>query len=349
MWVWCNGRWEHVDSAETLFLVACEVHLTPEMADFWHLPLSIYSRHPFRLTIGHKVHGQQLRSSWLNPFPSSLEERDPALDNMSIEAAASNYATSNANKEQRETLRESILNIRLPIEIYNPTVLLRPWGSAVDPDERRYVPWNTTPLTTEELCGFYKNSSEDEKAAMTRYARIIEALRGTEGKEKATLWRSLMECEWTYWQEGGGLTAPANFPRSSQRQTNHASREMDVQPQGIPQLGRNRGFRNPSLFCWMNSAIQLLFEIIPIRDCILRYSIVQTRAPYNPFEVSERMLVSSLQDLLQSLQADDAGPPLDVAYFTHCCEVLDYQTHSRGDYEIRWTGSLNQDPDEFLG
>jgi hypothetical protein len=201
---------------------------------------------------------------------------------------------------------------------------------------------------TEELCGLYEKSSKDGKAAMTRYVRIIESLRGAEGEEKATLWRSLVQTELTYWQ-GGGLTVPRNFSRTNQEQTNQASHdETDVQLPGIPQLGRNRGFRNRSLFCWMNSAIQLLFEIIPIRDCILPYSIAQTRAACKPLKVAERMLLSSLQDLLQSMQADDAGPPLDAAYSTYCCEVLDSQTHRGEEYVVRWTGCLNQNSDEFL-
>lgn len=90
MFLWCNGRFGHFDAAETLYLETVMQVCNGTPNDFLGLPLTIFTRHPCRLSLSKLRHHEPERSAWKNRQPVSLADRDPTLLNMAAETWASN-------------------------------------------------------------------------------------------------------------------------------------------------------------------------------------------------------------------------------------------------------------------
>ena len=89
------------DDIETVFIECGWQILDVKLSDgLFDLPISIYIRHPLRFTVARRQHGMQLRSAWANPHPTTIEERDPAKDNKSIEACIVNWTKADFDKDQ---------------------------------------------------------------------------------------------------------------------------------------------------------------------------------------------------------------------------------------------------------
>ncbi|KAK1815725.1 hypothetical protein LTR12_009912 [Friedmanniomyces endolithicus] len=119
MWIWCNGRWVQSDSIETLFLEAIWQYL--EGNPRWlRLPLMATLRDPFRFAVAHAHHGRQLRSRWLQWEPTSIDDRDDSLLNMSFETAVENYAKNNYNEELYDEMVADFETLRVGSHLWNP-------------------------------------------------------------------------------------------------------------------------------------------------------------------------------------------------------------------------------------
>lgn len=147
-WYWCNRRWPQIDTVETLFLTACLFCLDDEKQEFLNLPLSFYCRHPLRVVIAHKVHGEPLQSGWRVPFPTALDDWVEEKNNMLLDTDFSNRLkhTTSETDEQALMVREHLLNINLSTEMYDPKILLRPCHRSGS----RYQPWKSDESMSDE-------------------------------------------------------------------------------------------------------------------------------------------------------------------------------------------------------
>lgn len=65
-------------------------------------------------------HGQQLRSGWAVPTPSSIDDRDETLNNMLFETCSSNYMKSNARESVCKEALEDFDKVQVPTKWYDP-------------------------------------------------------------------------------------------------------------------------------------------------------------------------------------------------------------------------------------
>jgi hypothetical protein len=110
---------------ECIFQVCCPIY-----KEFLGLPLSIYIRHPLRFAVAHKKHGQQLRSGWTTPNPTSLQDREEELNNMLFETATSNWVKSDFAEDTYDQIRADLENIHIDKRFYDPN--FKPAANLVD-------------------------------------------------------------------------------------------------------------------------------------------------------------------------------------------------------------------------
>lgn len=113
MRVACNDKWDTIDTVVTIYLECVWQNLERDFKDPFGLPMVVYVRHPLRFAIAHEVHGQQMRTGWTHGLPSSIDDRDDALSNISIETCLVNYAKGNVSNDLYQQLYEDLLKIEV--------------------------------------------------------------------------------------------------------------------------------------------------------------------------------------------------------------------------------------------
>lgn len=113
---------------------------------------------------------------------------------------------------------------------------------------------------------------------------------------------------------------------------------LDGVPQG-PNWNRTRGFANPALFCYQNSACHTLFGIEPIRDRILDIVVPEENTDSQPLELRVRLeVIRQLQTVLRRLGAQSIVS-IDPRLLGQACFLI----------QSKFDGQKNEDPYEFFG
>lgn len=114
------GRWEHVDTPETIWLECLWQQGNPDCKEFLNLPLCVDTRHLFRFAVAHKKHHEQMLTGWIVPHPTSLDDYDASQCNILIEAHFSNNLKKDFPEEVYPEILDAIKNIQVPKEYYTP-------------------------------------------------------------------------------------------------------------------------------------------------------------------------------------------------------------------------------------
>lgn len=278
MWGACNGLWPQVDTADTLYLSACMHHLDPSRKEWLNLPISHFNLHPFRLSIGHDVHDRILRSGWTTPFPSSLSQYDEKLNNLLIETAFSNFFKSNATDNDCARAREHLLSISLPKDLYCPRELLRPSHR----NGPQYALWSINGPATSD------NPRELSVRSGLRAAALTSAVQASSNSYEV----SKLE---------DAVTSKAGKPLARALPASKAGINGSTSPNTLVKPCHH-GIENLARPCWLNSIIQFLHMIEPLRQGICLFN-------NNGIKGSSRVdrarhdMISALKEVFEALNS----------------------------------------------
>ncbi|KAM0718170.1 hypothetical protein Q7P37_006502 [Cladosporium fusiforme] len=116
----CNRKHETVDSVTTLFLEGVYQHLKHSGRDeLFGLPMTIYSKHPLCMSIGHRHHGEQMRTGFKTLHPTALSDYDEGLSNICFEAQVTNHAKFDYPEDDYEMIHNDLLKARLETAHYS--------------------------------------------------------------------------------------------------------------------------------------------------------------------------------------------------------------------------------------
>lgn len=150
MYLDCNGKWDHVNGTETIFLEAIIQCVLGDDNDNdnksrprLYLPMSVYTRRPLRFAVAHHHHGEQLRSGWVKAEPTSFPaDYDATLNNMLFESSIENYVKSEFDEDTVPAVFERIRQVDLSMEYYNPDHILQLDSDDEDEDGENEPIWN---------------------------------------------------------------------------------------------------------------------------------------------------------------------------------------------------------------
>jgi hypothetical protein len=120
----CNAKWETVDNCVTVFLeLVLQYFRNDEKDEFLGLPMTIFLRHKLNFSIGHRRHGQQMRTGFKSLHPTSLvEDYDEDLNNICFETVLSNHIKWDFTDSQYEVIHQDLRTVRLRTEYYSVPV-----------------------------------------------------------------------------------------------------------------------------------------------------------------------------------------------------------------------------------
>jgi hypothetical protein len=121
MRLFCNRKHETIDSVITLFLEGVYQHLKFKGRDeFLNLPMTIYSKHALCLSIGHKHHGQQMRTGFKTLQPTDLSQHyDENMNNICFETQISNFTKWDYPEGDYDKIRTDMRSIHLKTAHYD--------------------------------------------------------------------------------------------------------------------------------------------------------------------------------------------------------------------------------------
>lgn len=119
-WDLCNRNGEQVDTTETLYLEHCWQQCDPTYTEFLGLILVAWRAHPCRFTIGKRNHNLSMRTGWKTVTPSSIDDRDDALNNVLFESCTFNWLKNNFADSECAQIRQEISRISLSNEYFDP-------------------------------------------------------------------------------------------------------------------------------------------------------------------------------------------------------------------------------------
>ncbi|KAG5819150.1 hypothetical protein H9Q74_000776 [Fusarium xylarioides] len=198
MKAWCNRYWPTYDTVETIFLEcifqACVLrcilkiddefyglkkHLKAKYSPLLGLPLAIAYHDGLTFAIGHAEHGRGMFTGW-PAKPSRLDERLDAdeTNNLRIESRTENFLKADYDESTYSQLKEMIMNIDLPKEVYDKT--LKPGKlSEADFDALR---WDGEDVKDEELyndgIGLFDTHFLQEDESKTLETSAVSATQG---------------------------------------------------------------------------------------------------------------------------------------------------------------------------
>ncbi|KAL1888150.1 hypothetical protein Sste5346_009760 [Sporothrix stenoceras] len=192
----CNGLDETVDDKTTLLLeclfmysVTTAVNLTDgvwsaqvkstwklKYGDLLGLPLVFHRHNPLSVSIGHRLHGKQMRTGW--PIAStSIGDRIDELNNILLESRTINLLKSNFPGEKYLFLKDLIRQISLPTSVFDPSVVF----SVVPDDLQDFLDYDHNKSAATGL----NDSDEEDDIQISDWqaADIVSDLNGSSDEE----------------------------------------------------------------------------------------------------------------------------------------------------------------------
>jgi hypothetical protein len=120
----CNAKWETIDNCVTVFLeLVLQYFRNDEKDEYFGLPMTIYIRHQLNFSIGHRQHGQQMRTGFKTLYPTSLDEDyDEDLNNICFETTLSNRIKWGFDDTDYEAIHQDLRTVHLQTEHYSVPV-----------------------------------------------------------------------------------------------------------------------------------------------------------------------------------------------------------------------------------
>lgn len=133
MWLECNGKWETIDTAETLMLECLYQCSQPgcnagEVLGLRSL-LTVLLWSPLKFSVAHLHHGMQMRTGWAGMKPVDVSQYDSEHCNISIEAWITNLMKYCFLEEAYDEIVDVVKNLSLTKEIYDPDLVPETTGA----------------------------------------------------------------------------------------------------------------------------------------------------------------------------------------------------------------------------
>ncbi|KAK5708912.1 hypothetical protein LTR17_020240 [Elasticomyces elasticus] len=168
----CNRYWETLDTEEGIAAELMWQMATDEEAylEFLNLPRSMKMRHALMMSLGKKIHGQQMLTGW-PAHPRELSDRDDSKNNLLGETNFSNTFKGNLQKEGCLQGREYIGKINVPKEKYDrdlPPPSGKPITANLKEVEAAYDAQGFEPMTQ-------KGQEADKNDLMAHFNAVADA------------------------------------------------------------------------------------------------------------------------------------------------------------------------------
>jgi hypothetical protein len=116
----CNAKWETIDNTVTLFLECVLQYLKFGGKDeFFGAPMTIYVKHALIFSIGHRRHGEQMRTGFKTPYPQDLDDYDESISNICFETHLANHVKWNHSESEYEIIHEDLRKVHLNTDYYS--------------------------------------------------------------------------------------------------------------------------------------------------------------------------------------------------------------------------------------
>ena len=156
LWSYCNRCWVTIDTVTGIYLEcifqACiwkmpvgdgdfvKLRLKATYEDLLGLPLTAKRHDPLNYNLGHRCHGEQMRTGW-PAWPQPIESLSQRLErdeenNILLETQASNYLKHNFHEKWYPDFVQMVKDIRVPLELANPLLPLSPRNVEFEFDTR---------------------------------------------------------------------------------------------------------------------------------------------------------------------------------------------------------------------
>lgn len=104
----------------TLLLECIFQHLKFSGKDeFLGLPMTVFEKHPLNFSIGHRHHGNQMRTGFSGLYPHSLEDYDEELSNICFETHLSNHTKWDHAESEYDDIRKDMASVHLVTAHYS--------------------------------------------------------------------------------------------------------------------------------------------------------------------------------------------------------------------------------------